>query len=126
MFLINADLFNKLPEEAKGLVEAEGTAVDNEDTIKQIESLAGAVGEDESQMMTYGNEGEYEDELDEEGGIKDLPESKKNGIKDFDQAAERGQSLIEAMHKVNPIKKKKVGDDDEVETKKDEEQIVLE
>lgn len=117
MYIIEKELFEKLPEEAQKMVQDEGQAVEDEAKMEQIEELVGEKedeGEDKSEEMAYGPEGEYKDEVTDEGGLKELPESEKNSIKDFDAAADRGNSLIIAMsekpkkekaHGVNPIKK---------------------
>ena len=66
----------------------------------------------------YGEEGEFEDVMKEDGGINELPESKKNAIDDFGKASERGMALIEAMNKkkkAGPMKKKKIEKDEDEE-----------
>lgn len=44
--------------------------------------------------IRYGDENQFEDELMDDGHIKELPESKKNAITDMDDAAARSQALI--------------------------------
>jgi len=102
MFILKQELFNKLPEEARGMIRAEATSVEDEDTQEAIERLAGEKGSDDTDIgeaLKYGPENEFEDKVTEDGGLVTLPESKKNSIKSFEEAADRGNSLIEAMSK---------------------------
>ncbi len=47
--------------------------------------------------VRYGPEDEYQDEVDDDGRLAELPESKKNAIRGFDDAQRRGNALIEEM-----------------------------
>jgi hypothetical protein len=114
MYIINSDVFEKLPDEAKSVIEAEGKAVSDEDKISAIEKLA-EVENDENNMdddmseVKFGDEDEYSTRMDSEGRMEDMPESKKNSIKSFDDAHQRGYDLVGALaEKGLPKKKDKV------------------
>jgi hypothetical protein len=141
MFIINKDLFDKLPEEVRNMVAEQGTSIEDEEVSAKIEALAGmvepegteieeVVAEDgdefNGEKIQYGKEGEFEAEINEDGHMKDMPESERSKITDFDDAAERGMDLLSALdnkaekkaatqHKVNKIPTKK--DEKEVEVK---------
>lgn len=110
MYIINPDLYDKLPEEAKEMISSEGMSVEDEAKIEQIEKLAGPSEEAEAPVeeMEYGEDGEYKDAIEEDGGFE-MPESKKNSIKSFEDAADRGNSLIVALEAKGPKQKGKMG-----------------
>lgn len=115
MWIIEKDLFEKLPEEAKTMISSDGTSVEDEGKMEEIEKIAGAneAVEDltESEPIRFGKEDEYEAKIGKDGDLEDMPESKKNEIKSFDDANEMGDELFKAMgkkekkDKVKPIPK---------------------
>lgn len=109
MYIINKDVFDKLPEEAQSTIEAEGKSVNDEEKIKEIDEIAAEIENDENNMddVTYGDEDEYSAKMDADGRMEDMPESKKNEIKSFDDAHEMGNALIRKLGDM-PMKKDKV------------------
>lgn len=100
MRIIQDDVFDGLPEDVQNAVDAQAVKVDDEKKVAEINEIANAMN-DENNMdadmadeIKYGEEDEYSNKLDAEGKIADMPESKKNSIKSFDEAWERGNALI--------------------------------
>lgn len=117
MYLVDKETFEKLPDDAKMEISESCQSVEDEQTIESIKEMVGG------ETMKYGEEGEYEDKVNEEGEIN-LKESDKNGIKSFDDAADRGNALIIGMSmkkkddKVKKIPKKEGAEIEKIEADK--------
>ena len=118
MWIIDDDVFQALDPTVQSAISDKGTQITDPNVEDQIEQLAGMPpdeegGEgDDSEKLQYGDEGQYSDKVKPDGGLSELPESDKNNIKDFDQAHDRGNSLIVAVgmkpkdKNIKPIPKK--------------------
>lgn len=131
MYYITLETLNKLPQEDQKIIEDEGFTMEEMDKMDPKEKAA-LMGEDSEgdkgmegmmeprdeidggkmddstippKSLKYGDEAEYQDNVDEEGKMGELPESKKNAIDSFEEANRRGNALIKAMDK--PMLKKK-------------------
>jgi len=77
MYYVDDKLLEKLPDDVQKIIMKEGVKSDSENKVE------------------YGDD--YEDEVDDEGKITELPEKKKNEITDFDKAGDRGLDLLMAL-----------------------------
>lgn len=129
MYYIDNELLKKLPEESRLMIEKEGTPIEDKEEVNEGEKAADKLNEinpidkeevpgmekedivsDEFKMpkpQKYGEEGEFEDIIEKEGKIKELPNSKKNKIESFQDANIRGNALIEMLEDKELKKKKK-------------------
>ncbi len=114
MYLVDQNLFDKLSAEDKQLIESGGKAVSDEDKIEQIEAIVAENNEnnmdDDMSEVKYGDEEEYASKMDADGRMEDMPESKKNSFKSFDQAHEQGNALIRKLSDMPEMGMKKKKD----------------
>ena len=122
MYYISDELMKKLDPEVQKLIIAEGELKEPEVGIEaekpadqKTSDIADLINLEDKlpKKLTYGEEGEYEDEVMPNGKMTELPESKKNKIEDFQEAGVRGMALLKGLDK--PKKPK-----DLVQNKEDE------
>ena len=133
MYIINEELFEMLPDEAKTIVMEKGTSVSDPEVMEQIESLTVTedmgdedVGEELELGGGYEGESKIKTRIGDDGSMLDMEDEEKNKIKDFSDAGDKGMALMMKLgqkenkqHGINKIPKKK--SDDEVIVKEDSE-----
>lgn len=104
------------PEEKSKLMGADESDVKAPTTEESDDDLPTAPEEkvsDESKLAKptkYGDEDQFESNLTEDGRLEELPNSKKNAIGSFDDAADQGMALLDKLAKTpakKPMPKKK-------------------
>lgn len=96
MYIVKEETFEQLPDEAKQMIKENCAGVSDPEKQEAIEELAHEPKEDDMEEMVYGDEGEYKTKMDKKGRFE-MPESEKNSIKSFDDAADKGNALIVAV-----------------------------
>lgn len=103
MRIIQDDVFDGLPEDVQNAVDAQAVKVDDEKKVAEINEIANAMNDennmdaDMSDEIKYGDEDEYSAKMDKDGRMAELPESKKNSFKSFDESHEAGNAFIKKM-----------------------------
>ena len=133
MYYIDHTLLAKLPEDVQKIITEEGEPISDEEykerygkempeTLKPDitapdEMMRAKTPDEERQEMAtegfrlpkaekYGEEMEYEDKFDGNGRMMDYSDKKKNEIKDFKSATDRGMALFGMAEKQEMMKKK--------------------